>query len=145
MILADTNVWLALALSKHLFNEAVRDWFDQQSHENPVAFCRSTQQSFLRLLTTEGVMRLYGIPPMTNATAWTVCDRMLSDRRTGFVEEPRTIGSIWKEYGICNSASPKLWMDAYLAAFATAGGHKLVTTDAGFRQFKPLDLILLSR
>jgi predicted nucleic acid-binding protein len=39
--------------------------------------------------------------------------------------------------------SPKLWMDAYLAAFALQSGHRLVTTDRDFRQFKGLDLFLL--
>jgi hypothetical protein len=34
-------------------------------------------------------------------------------------------------------------MDAYLAAFACAGGFQLVTTDSGFRQFRGLDLLLL--
>jgi hypothetical protein len=32
----------------------------------------------------------------------------------------------------------------YLAAFALAGGHQFVTTDKAFRQFKGLDLLLLS-
>jgi predicted nucleic acid-binding protein len=34
-------------------------------------------------------------------------------------------------------------MDAYLAAFARAGGHRLVTTDRAFRQFSGVDLVLL--
>ena len=33
--------------------------------------------------------------------------------------------------------------DAYLAAFAIAGGFKLVTLHIGFKQFEGLDLILL--
>jgi predicted nucleic acid-binding protein len=36
-------------------------------------------------------------------------------------------------------------MDAYLAAFAMAGEYPLVTTDAAFKQFKDLDLIVLSK
>ena len=39
-------------------------------------------------------------------------------------------------------ASPKLWMDAYLAAFAIAGGCQLVTTDQGFAQFPSLRCLL---
>jgi predicted nucleic acid-binding protein len=35
-------------------------------------------------------------------------------------------------------------MDAYLAAFAVAGTYQLVTTDKAFKQFKGLDLNLLS-
>ena len=41
------------------------------------------------------------------------------------------------------TASPKLWMDAYLAAFALAGGCRMVTTDAAFKQFAGLDLELI--
>ena len=40
---------------------------------------------------------------------------------------------------LSGAASPKLWMDAYLAAFAIESGQQLVTTDTGFRQFKGLD------
>lgn len=145
MILADTNFWLALSLSKHDFHRAARDWFDQQSAATSVLFCRSTQQSYLRLLTTDGVMRLYGIPAMTNAAAWDVYEGFQADCRSGFAQEPGTMEARWKRNADRGSASPKLWMDAYLAAFATAGGFKLVTTDTGFRQFKDFDPIVLSK
>jgi predicted nucleic acid-binding protein len=39
--------------------------------------------------------------------------------------------------------SRKLWTDAYLAAFARAGGIGLATFDRGFRRHDGLDLILL--
>jgi predicted nucleic acid-binding protein len=35
-------------------------------------------------------------------------------------------------------------MDAYLAAFALAGGYQFVTIDKAFAQFDGLDLVLLS-
>jgi predicted nucleic acid-binding protein len=34
-------------------------------------------------------------------------------------------------------------MDAYLAAFALAGGYQFLTTDKAFKQFKRLDVIVL--
>jgi toxin-antitoxin system PIN domain toxin len=145
VILADTNFWLALSLSKHDFHQAAHEWFDAQSTAGSVLFCRSTQQSFLRLLTTDGVMRLYGIPPLANAAAWAVYDGFRADRRCGFVKEPGDIEAPWKRYASRGSTSPKLWMDAYLAAFATAAGHRVVTTDKGFKQFKDLDSIILSK
>jgi hypothetical protein len=42
--------------------------------------------------------------------------------------------------------APKLWMDAYLAAFAIAGGMRIVTLDKDFRNFESqgLNLLLLS-
>jgi predicted nucleic acid-binding protein len=36
-------------------------------------------------------------------------------------------------------------MDAYLAAFALAGRYSMVTTDAAFRQFRGLDLLILGQ
>jgi toxin-antitoxin system PIN domain toxin len=145
MILADTNFWLALSLSKHEFHKTARDWFGGQSAVKPVLFCRATQQSFLRLLTTEGLMRYYGIPPMSNAAAWGIYDALHSDRRSGFAAEPAAVEKRWKRFAERPSASPKLWMDAYLAAFAVAGSHTLVTTDQAFRQFDGLDAIVLAK
>jgi len=43
------------------------------------------------------------------------------------------------------TASPKLWMDAYLAAFALRGNLVCVTTDDAFKQFKSLNAIVLSK
>jgi predicted nucleic acid-binding protein len=34
-------------------------------------------------------------------------------------------------------------MDAYLASFALAGGYRMVTTDAAFKQFAGLDVELI--
>lgn len=144
MILADMNLWLALALSKHVFHQVARDWFDRQSRRS-VLFCRSTQQSLLRLLTTEAVARPYGIAAMTNAEAWSFYRDLRSDRRCGFANEPRNIEPKWESLAKRTSASPKLWMDAYLAAFAMTAGHQMATTDEGFKQFDGLQLVLLSR
>ena len=43
-------------------------------------------------------------------------------------------------------ASPKVWMDAYLAAFAIRAGLPFATLDADFRRFEAagLDLHLLT-
>ena len=145
MTLADTNFWLALSLSKHQFHPAAREWFNTQSAPASVLFCRATQQSLLRLLTTESVLRPYDISPMTNAGAWDLYDDLLSDPRIAWAAEPDAAGLVsrWKGLGATSAASPKLWMDTYLAAFAMESGQPLVTTDKGFRQFKGLDAIVL--
>jgi uncharacterized protein len=144
--LADTNFWLALTLSGHAFHRPVRDWFDGRPARASVLFCRATQQSLLRLLTTEAVVRPYGIPPLTNAEAWKVYDGLVSDRRVAWAGEadPAAIESRWKNLAAGAAASPKLWMDAYLAAFTLAGGHQLVTTDKAFAQFPGLDAVILA-
>jgi uncharacterized protein len=143
--LPDTNVWLALALTKHVFHAAAIDWFAAQQTERSILLCRATQQSLLRLLTTDAVMQPYGVPPLTNANAWKVHDDLLSDRRIAWAAEPNGIDAYWKTFANCATASPKLWMDAYLAAFAAAAGHRLITTDKAFRQFKGLDHIVLEK
>ena len=54
--LADSNIWLALTLSKHRFHQASLAWLDRLHAGELVVFCRSTQQSYLRLLTTAEVL-----------------------------------------------------------------------------------------
>jgi toxin-antitoxin system PIN domain toxin len=144
MKLADTNVWLALALSKHLFHDVAQAWLDTETKAQEVLFCRSTQQSFLRLLTTAAMLKPYGALPLTNAEAWTLYERFLTDERIAMVDEPRGLEAHWKALAARETPSPKLWMDAYLAAFAIAGGYRLITTDQGFAQYTGLDLLVLS-
>jgi len=57
--------------------------------------------------------------------------------------EPPGLEGQWTSFALRASASPKLWMDAYLAAFARAGGYRMVTTDVAFRQFPGLDVLVL--
>jgi toxin-antitoxin system PIN domain toxin len=108
-----------------------------------VLFCRATQQAFLRLLTNAAVLAPYGNPPLTNQQAWDAYEALAADDRILLAHEPRAVESQWRRLAVRGTASPKLWMDAYLAAFAIACGCTMVTTDSGFRQFSGLDLLLL--
>jgi toxin-antitoxin system PIN domain toxin len=145
MPLADSNFWIALALSKHPFHDEARSWLAQQSSRDPVLFCRSTQQTFLRLLTTQAVCAPFGIPPLTNRVAWSTYESFQADDRISWTEEPAGLNARWQKFANRPTASPKLWMDAYLAAFAMEGGHQLVTIDKDFQQFKGINLHLLSK
>jgi len=64
MLLADSNVWLGAGhFPKHEFHAVVRAWFARQKPPEAVLFCRSTQQSFLRLLGGnygKGAPRFFG-------------------------------------------------------------------------------------
>jgi len=88
-------------------------------------------------------MQIYGLPPMNNIRAWQVMDGFLADPRIVWVPEPPNVETHWKKLAARHSPSPKLWMDAYLAACAIAGGFQLITTDKAFTQFKDLSLIVL--
>ena len=141
--LADTNAWLALTLSKHTFHEAARAWFESLPSQEQVLFCRSTQQSYLRLLTTTEVLARYGIRPLTNAEAWNTYSDWLEVKCVSFADESAGLEAHWKAWAALKTSSPKLWMDANLAAFAISGGYQLVTTDKSFTQYQGLDLQLL--
>jgi len=146
VVLCDSNVWLALALSRHAHHAAVREWLDTIEEPASVLFCRATQQSFLRLLTNASVLRPYGNPPLTNREAWSACEALLADDRIDLqADEPAGLELLWRELSIRETATPKLWMDAYLAAFALASRYRMVTTDAAFRQFRGLDLLVLGQ
>ena len=147
MNLCDSNVWLALVLSGHHHHIAARDWLDTVDETATIFFCRATQQTLLRLLTNAAVLAPYGDPPLTNTEAWAVYEALIDDDRIVFqMDEPHGgLESSWQEFALRDTASPKLWMDAYLAAFAKAGCFRMVTTDAAFVQFRGLDLLVLGQ
>lgn len=140
MKLPDTNVWLALTLSGHTHHAVAKSWLDGESKPDSLIFCRSTQQSFLRLMTTTGVLAVYGIDPLSNAKAWETYEAFVADERILFQAELPRVDVIWKKLAARKTSSPKLWMDAYLAAFAISAGAQLVTTDKAFTQFSNLDV-----
>lgn len=145
MILCDSNVWLALALDKPAFHQSALSWFDRITEPRSVFFCRATQLALFRLLTSTAVLTPVGIPPLTNGQAWSLYESFLTDDRIALQHrEPAGLERLWKAFALRDTSSPKLWMDAYLAAFALAGGYQLVTNDKAYTQFDGLELVLLS-
>lgn len=142
--LCDANIWLALTIPTHSHHAPAQRWLDALGTGDGLLFCRATQQSFLRLMTTRAVVSPYGFSPLTNTDAWATFDLILADDRIALDPgEPAGIATFWRQFASRTSPSPKLWMDAYLAAFARSGGYRLVTIDRAFRQFRSLDLELL--
>lgn len=82
----------------------------------------------LRLLTTAAAM---GQEPLTMAQAWAVHDQLYSDDRVTFFREPPQVDAGFRAYVNGGSASPKVWSDAWLLAFAEAAGRTVVTLDRG--------------
>lgn len=143
MKLPDVNILISLALSGHTHHRAARTWLDSQQTNASILFCRATQQGVVRLLTTTAVLAGYGLPPLTNRQAWGVLEQFMADDRFAFAGEPSGIESLWRDFAFRESSSPKLWMDAWLAAFAVCSGFQLVTIDKAFIQFAGLDLALI--
>lgn len=142
--LPDVSVWFALSVNNHSHHKIAMDWLSTATHRGSVAFNRATQQGLLRLLTTKVIMQAYGKAPLVNADAWKLQQTWMTDDRIAYLEEPPELDAQWKPLGAIRTVSPKLWMDAYLAAFAITRGNTMVTTDTAFKQFKGLDLVLLS-
>jgi uncharacterized protein len=141
--LADSSFWLALVMELHPFHQIAKAWLAKQAEEDVVLFCRSTQQSLLRLLTTAAVLRPYEMEPLNCTEAWQVYTGLVHGRNIRLEMEPPGVEEEWYRLTARETASPKLWMDAYLAAFAAQGGYDLVTADAGFRQFDGVPTTLL--
>ncbi|MCX6937573.1 MAG: hypothetical protein NTU80_06690 [Verrucomicrobia bacterium] len=59
-----------------------------------------------------------------------------------YAEEPAGVEALWHDLARRETASPKLWMDAYLAAFALRQNTPLITLDQAFHQFEPQGLLL---
>jgi toxin-antitoxin system PIN domain toxin len=145
--LFDTNLWLALTFPRHQFRKQAQSYLSDLPKGASVGFCHATQQSWLRLVTTPALHRIYDFPPITNHDALALFRHWLSDSRVEMIEaEPVGTRQLWLQLADRKTASPKLWMDAYLAAFAISGKLSLVTTDKDFSQFEKhgLDFHLLS-
>jgi hypothetical protein len=121
----DANVWLALIWSQHVHSEKARSWFEQAGEEQ-FFFCRFTQMTVLRLLTTDQIM---GTDAKTMSEAWSLWDRVWADTRIAFLPEPDDLEKEFRSRSRLSSRSPKVWADAYLLAFAAVAGLKLVTFD----------------
>jgi uncharacterized protein len=123
------NVWVALTWEGHIHHVAARTWFQGADPEIRIAFCRLTQISLLRLLTTRAVM---GPDVMSLTEAWSAYDYWMRDERILFLEEPANIEPAFRLFSRRPRVHSKIWADAYLAAFATVEEMELVTFDREF-------------
>jgi toxin-antitoxin system PIN domain toxin len=142
--LCDSNVFLALAVEQHVHHPVAAGWFEALTEGDAALFCRATRISFLRLLTQKIAPDFV---PLSNRDAWSALDQLMADDATGFEAEPPGLDGVWRQLTDGDASAPKLWMDAYLAAFAITGGLRMVTFDKDFRNFEShdLDLLLLSK
>ena len=123
--LADVNFWIALTVDEHVHHAAAAEWLENSAGDR-VAFCRITQNGFLRLLTNPSVMKR---DVLTSAGAWAAYDTLSTNPQIRFVEEPEGLEQSWRNLTRRFSKGPNFWTDAYLAAFADAAGFSLVTFD----------------
>ena len=78
----------------------------------------------------------------TQVEAWATYDRLLKNDNVTLLEEPLDLERRLRALTRSRQASPKVWADAYLAAFAETSQVTLVTFDRAFRgKVKPLVLL----
>ena len=97
----DANVWLALIWDRHEHSELARSWFEQAGDGSSL-FCRFTQLTVLRLLTTAAVM---GGDVRTMKRAWAIWDQIASDERVELLSEPDDLESRLRKHLRLTSAS----------------------------------------
>lgn len=133
------NLWLALAFEVHVHHKQASAWFGALP-PTAAAFCRFTQQGFLRLATNPSVFQDEAV---TLAEAWVLYDRLIGDERVAFLEEPAGLEMVWRRYTQHLTYSHKVWNDAYLAAFAAVADLKMVTLDTAFTKYSDTRVTIL--
>jgi uncharacterized protein len=139
-LLSDVNLVLALVAERHATHSTARAWWDQLPATETIHICRPVQTGLLRLLSNEAVM---GTDALSLAAAWSVYATLIGSGRFAFTLEPPGLDAEWERLCRPFGRSPKVVMDAYLAAFALAGSYRLVTLDRAFGQFAGLESVIL--
>ena len=134
----DVNVWLALALGRHVFHSKAAAWWEEDDSD-AIGFCRLTQIGLLRQLTTAATM---GGHPLTDARAWAVYDKFFEDARVKVFTEVPPLDDRFRGFSSSDRSSPKIWADCYLAAHAAANRARLVTFDRAFANYGVECLVL---
>lgn len=143
--LIDTCIWLAVSFEAHPCHLQSRRALLEATPDRPWLWCRSTQQSFLRLASTPTLTSAYGAAKATNLDAFNALQALSGLPQVAFAEEPPNLMADWARFAGLDQPAPKRWMDAYLAAFAAGGNWRLITLDQDFLKFQNqgLDLQLL--
>lgn len=114
-------------------------WSEQSAAE--AGFCRVTSLALLRHISNPRIM---GPDVVTGKRAWAVYHAWLGVSGVIVLPEPGGLDAILAEWSVTMDLRSSRWTDAYLAAFAVAGGHRLVAFDADFERFQGLDLFRLT-
>jgi predicted nucleic acid-binding protein len=122
----DVNVWLAVLLADHM-------------HRAPARI------GVLRLLTGFSQARAAAMngKPLTMSAAWHAYDRLFEDDRVALLPEPDSLDPAFRNLSRSRRASPKVWADAYIVAFAARSNGTLVTFDRALANRKANCLLLI--
>ena len=140
LLFLDVNVWVALNYERHTHHATAQRWYEAQPANTRLVFCRQTQLGLFRILTMSAVMEE---EVLTQQACWQVFDRWVSTGQVVWADEPADLETPLRTRTASETASPKSWMDAYLAAFAETAHLTLVTFDTALAR-KAKGAVLLS-
>ena len=130
--LCDINFLFVLLTNRHEHHARAAAWLESAGTAHAV-ICRQAQLGLFRLLNNPAILREEAV--RTDA-CWRLWLKLLRDDRFQFAAaEPDGMDDIFKALTERRQFTPKLWTDAYLAAFARAAGLSVVTFDSTFRHF----------
>jgi uncharacterized protein len=72
---------------------------------------------------------------LTNAEAWAVYAEFFSDSRVRAFPELPLVDTLLPSFLRLPQAAPKLWVDAYLAAYASSNQAVLISFDRAFTRY----------
>jgi toxin-antitoxin system PIN domain toxin len=134
--LADVNFLVALLHARHAHSERAIGWLEGQPVPVTILLCRVVQMGVLRVLTNRAWMKE---DAQSAAAVWRAWDLLLSDDRFVAIEEPQGFEAEWRRLTESLPPGRCAETDAYLAAFARAGGHRILTFDRDFRRFSDVE------
>ncbi|MEX2578178.1 MAG: TA system VapC family ribonuclease toxin [Verrucomicrobiales bacterium] len=136
-------MWIASYFKGHPHHAIAAEFMRGRSVDEPASLSRAVELSWLRLVTTASVCRGNGAAVLTNPAAIEALDLWRSRPQIRRLDaEPEGTRELWLELAGIPSASPKVWMDGYLAAFAIRAGLPFATLDIDFRRFEAAGLQL---
>jgi len=125
--LLDASVWIPLTAPDHVHYPRARQ-------------CRVTTLALLRHLTNA---RILGEAALNSGEAWNALETWLAIPRIVFLPEPVGVDELLSQWASQFELKGGAWTDAYLAAFALAGGCRFVTFDADFQHYSGLHVLHL--
>lgn len=136
--LVDVNVLVALMHARHAYSARAVRWLAGHDEPGAVVVSRVSQMGALRILTHPSAMK----DEVKSASEfWDGWQRLMADDRFALVGEPAGLENTWRALTGALPRGKPAETDCYLAAFAIAGKHSLVSFDRGLRRFAGLDLM----
>ena len=141
----DTNIWLAASMDQHPDHQRAFGFISKRTIKDPAWLSRMTAISWMRLITTNAVAQKFHSHIPSNQEAITIQNHWLKQPEIQFMDtEPEGTFELWQKLSSSPFPSPKIWMDAYIAAISIQAKLPLVTFDKGFQAYTSAGLQLVA-